>query len=35
VRTRSFDEVITGFDAEDAMEESERCLRCDVKVASS
>ncbi len=30
-RRDSFDEVVLGFDAETALQESRRCLRCDVK----
>jgi hypothetical protein len=30
-RRSSFDEVVLGFDAAAALQESQRCLRCDVK----
>ena len=31
IRRRCFDEVMLGFNADDALQESCRCLRCDVK----
>jgi len=31
LRMRSNDEVVTGFTPEEALEEADRCLRCDVK----
>ncbi len=34
VRVRSNAEVVTGFTHEEAMDESCRCLRCDINVAS-
>jgi hypothetical protein len=34
VRVRSNEEVVTGFTHQEALDESCRCLRCDIKVAN-
>jgi NADPH-dependent glutamate synthase beta subunit-like oxidoreductase len=28
---QNFEEAVAGFSAEDALEESQRCLRCDIR----
>jgi len=35
LRAGSDDEVVVGFSAEEALDESNRCLRCDVKTHMS
>ena len=35
VRVRSYDEVISGLEEDEALDEACRCLRCDVKVAAA
>jgi NADPH-dependent glutamate synthase beta subunit-like oxidoreductase len=35
LRKRSDDEVVIGFTPEETLEETSRCLRCDVKTHAS